>query len=48
VINLASVLAFACLVALTLGGGALAVSTTTLTLRAAIDDARQDGGAGSA
>jgi hypothetical protein len=47
-INLASVLAFACLVALTLGGGALAVSSTTLTLRAAIDDARQEGGAGSA
>ena len=47
-INLASVLAFTCLVALVLGGAALAVSSTTLTLRAAIDDARQEGGAGSA
>ena len=47
-INLASVLAFACLVALILAGAALALSTTAQTLRAAIDDARQEGGAGSA
>jgi hypothetical protein len=47
-INLASVLAFACLVALILGGGATAVATTTTALRAAMDDARHEGGAGSA
>jgi len=47
-INLASVLAFGCLVALILGGGAAAVATTTTALRAAMDDASQDGGAGSA
>jgi hypothetical protein len=47
-INLASVLAFALLVALILGGGAAAVATTTTALRTAIDDASQDGGAGSA
>jgi hypothetical protein len=47
-INLASVLAFACLVALVLGGGATAVATTTSALRAAMDDARHEGGAGSA
>jgi hypothetical protein len=47
-INLASVLAFACLVALILGGGAAAVATTTTALRAAMDDASQDGGADSA
>jgi hypothetical protein len=46
-INLASVLAFACLVALILGAGAAAVATTTTALRAAMDDASQDGGAGS-
>jgi hypothetical protein len=47
-VNLASVLAFACLVVLVLGGAALALSTTTLTLRAAIDDARHEGDSGSA
>lgn len=47
-INLASVLAFACLVVLVLGGGATAVATTTSALRAAMDDARHEGGAGSA
>ena len=47
-INLASVLAFACLVALVLGGGAIAVATTTSALRDAMDDARDRGGAGPA
>ncbi len=47
-INLASVLAFACLVALILAGGAIALATTTSALRAAIDDAHHEGGAGSA
>jgi small-conductance mechanosensitive channel len=47
-INLASVLAFACLVALVLGGGAIAVATTTSALRTAMDDARHEGGTGSA
>lgn len=48
VINLASVLAFACLVALILTGAAAALATTTSALRAAMDDARHEGGAGSA
>ena len=47
-VNLASVLAFACLVALVLGGGAIAVATTTSALRDAMDDARDRGGAGPA
>jgi hypothetical protein len=47
-INLASVLAFACLVALVLAGGVTAVAATTSALRTAIDDARHEGGAGSA
>jgi hypothetical protein len=47
-INLASVLAFACLVALVLRGGAIAVATTTSALRTAMDDARHEGGTGSA
>ena len=47
-INLASVLAFACLVALVLAGGATAVAATTSALRTAIDDAHHEGGAGSA
>ena len=47
-INLASVLAFACLVALVLGAGAIAVATTTSALRDAMDDARDRGGAGPA
>jgi hypothetical protein len=46
--GLVAVLAFACLVALVLGGGALAVATTTSALRTAMDDARHEGGAGSA
>jgi hypothetical protein len=47
-INLASVLAFACLVALILAGAAAALATTTRALRAAMDNARDEGGAGSA
>jgi hypothetical protein len=47
-INLASVLAFACLVALVLAGGATAVAATTSALRTAIDDAHHEGGTGSA
>lgn len=47
-VNLASVLAFACLVALVLAGAATALAATTSALRAAIDDARHEGGAGSA
>jgi hypothetical protein len=47
-INLASVLAFACLVVLVVGGGATAVASTASALRAAMDDARHEGGAGSA
>ena len=47
-INLASVLAFACLVALVLGGAALALAATTSALRDAMDDAHHEGGAGSA
>ena len=47
-INLASVLAFACLVALVLGGARPGPGHYHPTLRAAIDDARQEGGAGSA
>jgi hypothetical protein len=47
-INLASVLAFACLVALILAGATAALATTTSALRAAIDDARHEGDAGSA
>ena len=47
-INLASVLSFACLVALVLAGGALALASTASALRAAIDDAPHEGGAGSA
>ena len=47
-VNLASVLAFACLVALVLAGAATALAATTSALRAAMDDARHEGGAGSA
>lgn len=47
-INLASVLAFACLVALVLAGAAIALAGTAGALRAAIDEARQEGDAGSA
>jgi cation transport ATPase len=47
-INLASVLAFACLVVLVLAGAAMALATTTSALRDAIDDAHHGGGAGSA
>ena len=47
-INLASVLAFACLVALVLAGAAIALASTAGALRAAIDEGRQEGDAGSA
>ena len=47
-INLASVLAFACLVALVLGGAAAALATTSSALRAALDDASHEGRSGSA
>ena len=46
-INLASVLAFACLVVLVLAGAATALAATTSALRSAIDDAGHEGGAGS-
>ncbi len=47
-VNLASVLAFACLVILVLAGGATVLATTSVALRDAIDDATQEGGTGSA
>jgi len=47
-INLASVLSFACLVALILAGGAVALATTSSALRAALDDASHRGHSGSA